>query len=143
MRGWIRIILMFAVVAGSAAALAPSGRAALPPCPPGTTNPLYCQLVAPAVVVQGLGASCHRSKPVAVRATVTASSGLKSVRVTVDGHTVKTQKSGKVRLSVATKGLKAGVHTIKIVATDKLGKKTTRTLHFYVCRPKPLPAFTG
>ena len=143
MRGWVKIILPLVVTASSAAFLVTPGHAQLPPCPPGTVNPLYCEVPAPTVHVQALRATCHRNSPVHVNATITAQGGLTRVRITLDGKTIKTQKSGKVRITIKTKGLKVGVHKVKIVATDKSGKHTTRTLTFRVCKPRPLAQFTG
>ena len=143
MRGWIRIILPFVVTASSAAFLVTPGHAQLPPCPPGTTNPQYCEVPAPTVAVVGLRATCHRNSPVHINATISAQNGLTRVRISLDGHTLKTQKSGRVRITVATKGLKVGVHKVKIVATDKSGKHTTKTLTFRVCKPRPKAQFTG
>jgi hypothetical protein len=119
------------------------GHAALPPCPPGTTNPLYCEVPAPKVVVDSLNPSCRSSKAVKIRANVSAQGGLSRVRITLDGRTIKTQKSGKVRLTISVKKLNPGVHTVKVIATDRAGKRTTRTLHFRVCKLKISPAFTG
>jgi hypothetical protein len=144
MRGWIRIILPLAAVALWSASLVSIGHAALPPCAPGTTNPLYCEVPAPKVVVASLSPSCRSgSKAVHIRANISAQGGLARVRITLDGRTIKRQKSGKVRLTISVRKLDPGVHTVKIIATDRAGKRTTRTLHFRVCKLKISPAFTG
>lgn len=98
---------------------------------------------APTVQVAALRATCHRNSPVHVNATIAAQGGLVRVRITLDGKTIKTQKSGRVRLTVNTKGLKVGVHKVKIVATDRAGKQTTKTVTFRVCKPRPKAEFTG
>jgi hypothetical protein len=151
MRGWARILLPLVATASTVAVLAAPGHAALPPCPPGTTvSNQYCQVPAPVVQVAGIGATCHRNAPVHLNAKVSAQGGIARIRVTLDGKTIKTLKgarasatSQRVRLTIPVKGLKKGIHRIKIVVTDKSGKHTTKTLTFRVCAPRPKAEFTG
>jgi hypothetical protein len=151
MRGWTRTILPLAATAITAGVLAAPGHAQLPPCPPGTTvSNQYCEVPAPVVQVAGIGATCHRNAPVHINAKVSAQAGISRIRITLDGKTIKTTKvasaaatSRTVRLTVPARGLKKGIHTIKIIVTDKSGKHTTKTLTFRVCAPKPKAEFTG
>jgi methionine-rich copper-binding protein CopC len=142
-------VTMAAVAA--TAMLAASGHAQLPKCPPGATNPLYCQTTGvqtpQGVLVRGTKLSANvcraRSRPLHLSETITAASGIRRVSVTLDGRTIKSQKSGHLQLTIGTRNLKTGVHTIKITIVDGTGHKTTRTLHFRICAARRVPTFTG
>lgn len=131
--------------------LAPSGQAQLPACPPGSTNSLYCQTTGvqtpQGVLVRGTSLNANvcraRSRPLHLSETITAGAGIRKVTVTLDGRTIKSQKSGNLALTIGTRNLKTGVHTIKIKVVDKSGRTTTRTLHFRICAARRVPTFTG
>jgi hypothetical protein len=151
MRTTKRAILVAAAALAATAALASTGQAQLPTCPPGTTNSLYCQTTGvqkpQAVLVRGTQLSANvcrgRSRPLRLSETITAASGIRRVTVTLDGRTIKTQKSGRLGLTIGTGKLKTGIHTIKITIVDGSGRKTTRTLHFRICAAAHVPTFTG
>jgi Tfp pilus assembly protein PilX len=133
--------------------LAPVGHAQLPTCPPGTTNVQYCQVGPPVLSAQALSAACRASAArVHIPATtITSVGGLKRVTVKLDGRTIKTVKiSAKTsalnsftlkNLSISTKGLKAGLHTVTVTAVDAAGRTARRVFRFTICKPKP--KFTG
>jgi hypothetical protein len=146
-----RAILVAASALAATAALASTGQAQLPTCPPGTTNSLYCQTTGvqtpQGVLVRGTQLSANvcrsRSRPLHLAETITTASGIRRVSVTLDGRTIKTQTSGRLGLTIGTRNLKNGIHTIKITIVDKAGRKTTRTLHFRICAARRVPTFTG
>jgi hypothetical protein len=127
--------------------LAGSGQAQLPTCPPGSTNLLYCSTGVQTPIVRGTSLSANactdRSRPLHLSETITAAAGIRRVSVTLDGRTIKTQTSGQLRLTIGTRKLKVGVHTIKIKIVDGAGRTTTRTLHFRICALRRVPTFTG
>jgi hypothetical protein len=135
------------------AVFVPAGQAQLPTCPPGTTNTQYCAVGPPVLSAHALSAAC-RASAARVRipaTTVTSVAGLKSVTVKLDGHTIKTVKiSAKAaatktftlkNVSVSTKGLKPGLHTVTVTAVDTAGRTARRVFRFTICKPKP--KFTG
>ena len=132
-------------------ALTTDGQAQLPSCAPGTTNSLYCQTAGvqtpQGVLVRGTQLSANvcrnRAQPLHLVETITTASGIRRVRVTLDGRTIKTQTSGHLKLTIGTRNLKTGIHTIKITIVEKTGRKTTRTLHFRLCAALHVPTFTG
>ena len=133
---------------GASVVLATSGHAQLPACPPGTTNPLYCSTTGvQKPIIRGTSPSANvcqsRSRPLRLSETITAAGGIRRVTVTLDGRTIKSQKSGQLGLTIGTRNLKVGIHTIKIKTVDKSGQQTTRTLHFRICALKRVPTFTG
>jgi uncharacterized repeat protein (TIGR01451 family) len=99
---------------------------------------------APAVAVAGVRASgCLRS---GFRASVIVrdSSALRRVVVTVDGRTVKRTKSKRFRVAVPARGMRAGRHTIRVLAVDARGNRRVATRSFRRCAaPVVLPVFTG
>ena len=142
-------ITALASAALAVAILAPAGQAQLPTCPPGTTNTQYCAVGPPVLSAHALSAACRAS---AARVhipttTITSVAGLKSVTVKLDGHTIKTVKTSAKNsftlknVSVNTKGLKPGLHTVTVTAVDTAGRSARRVFHFTICKPKP--KFTG
>jgi hypothetical protein len=127
----------------------PAGHAQLPTCPPGTTNTQYCQVGPPVLSAHALSAACRASaaRVQIPTTTITSVGGLKTVTVKLDGRTIKTVKVSSKNsytlknLSVSTKGLKAGLHTVTVTAVDAAGRSARRVLHFSICKPKP--KFTG
>jgi hypothetical protein len=145
-----------AVVVGIAAvaaafAFAPAGNAQLPSCPPGTTNLLYCTttgLQAPlSTTVRGTVLSANvcraHARPLRVDETITSASGIRRVVVTLDGRRIKSQTSGRLRLTINTRRLKNTVHTLVIKVTDGAGRTTSRKFHFRLCAASRIPKFTG
>ena len=142
-------ISVFASGALMAAILAPVGHAQLPTCAPGTTNTQYCQIGPPVLSTRALSAACRASAATVHIPTTTISSvgGLTRVTVKLDGRTIKTVKVSSKKsftlsgISIKTKGLKPGLHTVTITAVDSGGRTARRVLHFTICKPKP--KFTG
>jgi hypothetical protein len=142
------IVTTLASSALAGAVLAPVGHAQLPTCPPGTTNTQYCQVGPPLISAKALAAAC-RSTGASVHlpaATITSVGGLKTVTVTLDGKRIKrvktSSKSFKLKsITIGTKGLKAGLHTVVVTAVDSGGRTARRVFHFAICKPKP--KFTG
>lgn len=142
------IAMTLASGALTAVALAPAGQAQLPTCPPGTTNTQYCQVGPPVISAKALAAAC-RSAGLRVHVpatTITSVAGLKTVTVTLDGKRVKRVTTGSknftlMGITIKTRGLKAGLHTVVLTAVDSGGRTSRRVFHFSICKPKP--KFTG
>lgn len=134
--------LMFAIAA-------PAGQAQLPICAPGTTNTQYCQIGPPIIVAPAVSAGC-RSAGARFHVPTTAISsvaGISRIVVRLDGRKIKTVRLSSAKsftlksITISTRGLRAGLHTVTITATDSGGRVSKRTLHFAICKPKP--KFTG
>jgi hypothetical protein len=150
MRGRAKTLVALTLASGalSAVALAPTGQAQLPTCPPGTTNTQYCQVGPPVISAHALAAACRSAGAVVhlPATTVTSVAGLKNVTVTLDGKRIKrvSTKSKNFTLkgvTIKTRGLKAGLHTVVLTAVDSGGRTSRRVFHFSICKPKP--KFTG
>lgn len=89
------------------------------------------------------------------KVTFTSIAGLRRITVKLGGDkTVKNisfKGNGPTQytlsgLTIATKGLGAGSHNVLVAATDVKNKTTSSTMHFVICKPKPVatkPVFTG
>jgi hypothetical protein len=102
----------------------------------------------PAVGVAGVRRACTSSSTVHVRFTINAAAGLKRVTVTLDGKRVASTTKSRFTITVHTKKLKAGRHTITAVALDNKGQKTTVRKTIARCaaatpKRKAAPRFTG
>jgi Calx-beta domain/Bacterial Ig domain len=102
----------------------------------------------PSVGVAGVRRACTSSSTVHVRFTINAAAGLKSVKVTLDGKRVATTTKSRFTVTVHTRKLKAGRHTITAVALDNKGQTTTVRKTIARCaaakpRRKAAPRFTG
>jgi len=68
--------------------------------------------------------------------------GLKNVRVTLDGKTIKRSKKARFTLRVRTRALRGGRHVLRVVATST-GGRTARVATFNRCGAPSLPRFVG
>jgi hypothetical protein len=68
--------------------------------------------------------------------------GLKNVRVTLDGKTIKRSKQARFTLRVRTRALRSGRHVLRVVARST-GGKTARVATFNRCGAPSLPRFVG
>jgi hypothetical protein len=66
---------------------------------------------------------CPSSLP--VRVTVTSTVSLRSVKLTLDGRTVKTSKSKRFLVNVATRALSNGRHRLQVVVVDSAGQRAS------------------
>jgi hypothetical protein len=103
---------------------------------------------APTVGVAGVRRACTASSSLRVRFTVNAPGTLKSVRITLDGKTIKTTTKSRFTLKINAKKLKAGRHRLRAIATDQAGKSTTVSKTIARCaaakpKRKAAPRFTG
>jgi hypothetical protein len=98
----------------------------------------------PTIRAARAGAGCVRSRFSArLSIHVSSSTRLRSVHVMLDGRQVRTTKRKRFSVHIDTRGLSAGTHVIRVVATDSGGRKTTLRQLFRRCRPPTQPAFTG
>lgn len=103
---------------------------------------------APTIGVAGVRRACTSASSIHVRISVTAPGTIKTVKVTLDGKTIKTTTKGRFTLRINMKKLKAGRHRLRTVVTDQAGntKVSTRTLARCAAakpRKKAAPRFTG
>ena len=98
----------------------------------------------PTVSVGGVQASgCSR---VAFTATIRVrdASKLRRVVVTVDGRTLRRTKSKRFSVSVPANDMRAGRHTLRVLAVDARGNRRTVSRSFRRCAPPVIaPVFTG
>jgi SdrD B-like protein len=103
----------------------------------------------PKVGVAGVRSSgCVKSSfSVRVRVRAATSTRVRSVRITLDGKTIRRTSRSRFSVRINARRLKAGRHTLRIKATDANGRTRTVTRRFTRCRvrPKPRvsPRFTG
>jgi len=71
-----------------------------------------------------------------------AAEGLRRVRVTLDGNTIKRSKKAQFRLKVRVPALRPGRHVLRVIATGA-GGRTTTTRSFKRCGAPTLPRFVG
>jgi len=103
---------------------------------------------APTIGVAGVRRACTSSSSIHVRISVTAPGTVKTVKVSLDGKTIKTTTKSRFTLRINMKKLKAGRHRLRTVVTDQAGntKTSTRTIaRCAVAKPKrkAAPRFTG
>ena len=70
-------------------------------------------------------------------------SGIKSVKVFLDGELIKKSTKGRFSVLIRAEKLDARRHTIRIVARDNAGNKATRKVAFRRCNIPVVPPFTG
>jgi hypothetical protein len=68
--------------------------------------------------------------------------GLKNVRVTLDGKTIKRSKKARFTLRVKTRALRGGRHVLRVVATST-GGRSAQVATFNRCGSPSLPRFVG
>ena len=71
-----------------------------------------------------------------------AATGLRNVRVTLDGKTIRRTKKARFTLRVRARGLRGGRHVLKVIATGA-GGRSTRSASFRRCGRPQLPRFVG
>ena len=71
-----------------------------------------------------------------------AAEGLRRVRVTLDGNTIKRSKKAQFKLKVRVPALRPGRHVLRVIATGA-GGRTTKTRSFKRCGAPTLPRFVG
>ena len=102
---------------------------------------------APVVISRSVVACQQTGTTLTFPVTLRANAGLRGATVRFRGKKVKSKKfpgnptSAKFKVTVHTKGLKAGLFTLSTKVTDTRGKSATKSVHFTICKPKPV--FTG
>jgi len=87
----------------------------------------------PRISIAGVASSrCRRAN---FRAHVSVSDALKLKRVDVflDGRRIVHTHAKRIGARVLARRLRAGSHTLKVIATDAAGKTTVRVVHFTRC----------
>lgn len=103
--------------------------------------------VGPAVVARSAVACRNTGTILRFPVSAHAIAGLASASAKYKGKTIKKVKftgspqNGHFTVVISTKGNKPGLFTLTVRATDTRGVSASRTVHFTICRPKPV--FTG
>lgn len=98
----------------------------------------------PTVAVGGVQAAGCTRTAFSARVRIRDASALRRVVVTVDGRTVKRTKSKRFRISVRAADMRAGRHTIRVLAIDVRGNRRAVSRSFRRCAPPVIaPVFTG
>ncbi len=109
-------------------------------------QPVPPTLSRPSVSVGGVRRSCvRRAFTIRVRVGVNSATRLKSVRVTLDGRTIRRSSRRSFRVRVNARRLSSGRHTLRIRAVDRGNRTRTATRRFSRCArvPAARPRFTG
>jgi Ice-binding-like len=91
------------------------------------------------LTIPGAGRRCT-SRGFRARLRVSDASGLRRVDVFLDGKRIKRTTRRRFSVRIGVGGLRAGRHTIRVVATDRAGNRKTVTRSFTRCAA---PRFTG
>jgi parallel beta-helix repeat protein len=86
----------------------------------------------PRIRVRGLGHRCAKRR-VRLRVRVSATSPLRRVRVYVDGRRVKSTKRARFSKRLGVWRLRSGKHRLRVVASDRAGRKSVRKRAFVRC----------
>ena len=78
-----------------------------------------------------------------LRITAGDESGIRNVSVFLDGNLVRRVARGRFLVWIRAERLRAGRHTIRVVARDRAGNRTVTTRRFRRCARPVLPVFTG
>jgi hypothetical protein len=70
-------------------------------------------------------------------------SGIRRVRVFLDGQQIKRTTRRRFLVWVRAERLRAGRHTIRVVARDRVGNRRVKVRSFRRCDRPVLPDFTG
>lgn len=133
----IVVSALFAVTAGLASSAPPQG-----PC---AVNKIYCP--PPSVHVASIVACQQTGRTLKFPIRVTAEAGVKKVRVRFGGRTVKTKSfprepnTARLTAQLSTRGFRPGLFRLTATVTDAHGQTASRSVHFTICKPKPV--FTG
>jgi hypothetical protein len=88
---------------------------------------------APHIQVQRVPARCTRSR-FRFGVTVSTASRLRKARALVDGKVLRRTTRGHFKVRVRIRGLRAGRHRIRVVATDSAGNRAVESSAFTSCR---------
>jgi uncharacterized repeat protein (TIGR01451 family) len=101
----------------------------------------------PRVRVSGLGASGRRGcveRSFTLRLTISDASWLRRVDVYVDGKRVRRTTRKRFGVLISVSGLRAGRHTLVVIARDRSNNRTRVSRGFRRCAPRAVaPRFTG
>jgi hypothetical protein len=118
---------------------------AVQPTPP-TEQPAARRARRPRAGVSGVPRRCTRSN-FSTRVRVRAASGVRSVRVTLDGRRLVSTRRSSFNVRVPARRLRAGRHRLTVVVRDANGRRARISRTFRRCarpaRQAPEPVFTG
>jgi Ice-binding-like len=94
-----------------------------------------------ALTISGAARRC-RSRSFTARVRVSDASGIRRVDVFLGAKRIKRTTRTRFSVRISVRGLRAGRHTIRVVATDRAGNRRTVTRSFTRCAAA-IPHFTG
>lgn len=103
--------------------------------------------IAPTVIARSAVACRNTGTTLTFPVSVHAIAGLANASAKYKGKTIKkvtfkgSPQNGHFTVVISTRGNKPGLFKLTVRATDTRGKSASRTVHFTICRPKPV--FTG
>ena len=103
----------------------------------------------PTVITRSIVACQSRGTLLSFPIAVHANAGLSQATVRQGGRTIKTKTfpgnptDASFSATVNTHGFGAGLFTLSVTVKDTRGKTASRTVHFTICRARPVPVFTG
>jgi hypothetical protein len=119
------------------------GGGVIPPgggTPPVGSNP---DVTRPTIIVRHLPRTCVERSFV-LRVVVRDSSSLRRARLYVDGRLVARLHKGVNLVTIRARGLRAGMHRVRVVATDRAGNTRVIVRRFARCHAAvAVPHFTG
>jgi hypothetical protein len=128
----------------AAAAVTPAAPA--PPLPLSLPPPKPVVPSKASISVRGVRTTCV-STSFSPTISIRAPAGVKNITVSVDGRRVQTSKKSRFTLAISVRKLKAGRHSLSVVAVDSRNRTTTQHRSFFRCAQKaaakPRPVFTG
>ncbi len=121
-----------------------------PPAPPAPPAAPPKDTTKPTVSVAGVRRACVSSSTLAIRVRASDASGVRSVRVTLDGKRLRIRSKTSFTLHIDVRKLKPGRHVLRITSTDAAGNPTTTRRTITRCakraakpRRRVAPRFTG
>jgi hypothetical protein len=103
--------------------------------------PAAADTTPPTVTITNVPKACTRSN-FKLRVSVSDAGGIAHTDVFLDGKRVKRSSKKSFSVPLPAKSLSAGVHRLRVVATDKAGNTRTRKASFQRCEPQAI-SFTG
>jgi hypothetical protein len=103
--------------------------------------------IGPTVIARSAVACRNTGAVLRFPVSVHAIAGLAKATAKYKGKVIKSitfhgnPQSGHFTVVISTRGNKPGLFTLTLHVTDVRGKSASRTVHFTICRPKPV--FTG
>jgi len=141
----MRKLLISLIAVSALCGVAASVASSAPPQGPCAVNAIYCP--PPALHATSIVACQATGKTLRFPITANSAAGLQSGLVRFRGRIIKKKSfpshpnTAHFTATLSTRGFKPGLFRLTASITDTLGKTASRSVHFTICKPKPV--FTG